>query len=155
AAVGPATASAARRAGWEVLGIAAVDAASLGESLKDSITDKKVWLPQSAQTDTKLAAALKQARAKVARPPPYEPEAQIAGLAAVLNSTEIDVVTFFSGSAVRAFADASPQWRGRAVCVGSSTAAVARDTGFADVVVAVEPSDEAVAQAMLAAVAPT
>ena len=157
AAVGPASAEAVRAAGWDCLDLVASAAASLADALIDAglVEDRDVWLPQSAHASAELTGRLEAAGARVTATSLYEPVARTLELRDALSEGNVDVAAFFSGSAVRAFADAAPQWSGHAVCIGASTAAVATEHGWGKVSVASAPTDEAVMRLILALVAPT
>ena len=157
AAVGPASASAVRQAGWESLDVIASAAASLADALIDGelARGRDIWLPQSRQAGGELARALGQAGNRVTTTALYEPVAQTAELRQAVADGNIDLAVFFSGSAVRAFADAAPAWAGQIVCIGSSTATVARERGWTNVSFASAPSDEAMMRAILDALAAT
>jgi uroporphyrinogen-III synthase len=139
AAVGEATARALAAHG---LTVRAMPTHYLGSELVPVLGDlagKRVLLPRSAQGRGEIVAALQRLGADVDDIPIYTPQPvalQEAAIAQLLQG--VDVVTFASGSAVRAFAAAVAAVPGLAAlwtrvtvaCIGPSTAAVASELGL-------------------------
>ncbi len=103
AAVGPATAEAARQEGFHVDYVAAHHTAhSLAGELRESIATHSVFLPQSDRADAELGEALREAGAQVTEAIAYRTIAPAPPAPDVLNEIragEFDVAIFSSPSA--------------------------------------------------------
>jgi uroporphyrinogen-III synthase len=103
AAVGPATAEAARQEGFHVDYVATHHTAhSLAFELRDSIATHSVFLPRSDRSDPELGEALREAGANVTDAIAYRTIAPAPPAPAVLNEIragEFDVAIFSSPSA--------------------------------------------------------
>jgi uroporphyrinogen-III synthase len=159
AAVGPATQAALLARGVEVsampqryLGIEIVN--ELGD-----IHDKRILLPRSAQGSSELPAMLRQRGATVDEVPLYEPVAAPLDKEVLERlASDVDLVTFASGSAVRAFVAALSSdgrfvdfWkRVKVACIGPSTAAAADEAGLSVHVVAGEHTVQGLIAAIIA-----
>ena len=103
AAVGPATAEAARREGFHVDHVAAQHTAhSLAFELRDSVATDSVFLPQSDKSDPELAGALRDAGATVTEVIAYRtvaPQAADPSAIARVREADFDVAIFSSPSA--------------------------------------------------------
>lgn len=105
AAVGPATAEAARAAGLDVAYISRIhNGVALAEELAKEISGKRVFLPRSDRANPELIRALESFGAKVTAVVAYKtvaPEGASKELQAGLLRDRVDAVLFFSPSAVR------------------------------------------------------
>lgn len=103
AAVGPATAEAARQEGFHVDCVATHHTAhSLAGELRDSIATHTVFLPRSDRADPELVEALRESGASVTDAIAYRTMAPVAPATAVLREIragEFDVAVFSSPSA--------------------------------------------------------
>jgi uroporphyrinogen III methyltransferase/synthase len=123
------------------------------------ITGKRILLPRSAQGGRELPAALSESGALVEEIALYTPTpAPIDEAARTMLTAGVDVVTFASGSAVRAFVDAlrdDPRftdiWSKVVVaCIGPTTAQVARGLGMPVHIVAAEHTASGLVAAIVA-----
>jgi uroporphyrinogen III methyltransferase/synthase len=156
AAVGPATAHALARVG---LHAQLIPVQYVAEHLADAFGDvrgQSFFLPRSAIARDTLAKTLRQRGASVDDVPIYQttPETPDATELRELNAG-VDVVSFTSASAVRAFAQVLPPSElasvGRALiaCIGPVTAAAARDAGFSVDIMADEYTTDGIVQALV------
>lgn len=157
AAVGPATQAALLTHGVEA---SAMPHRYLGTEIVDELGDihgKRILLPRSAQGGRDLPAMLRERGATVDEIFLYDP-VPVPLDKEVLErlASGVDLVTFASGSAVRAFVTALSSdgrfvdfWkRVNVACIGPSTAAAAREAGLPVQIVA----DEHTAQGLVAAI---
>jgi uroporphyrinogen-III synthase len=157
AAVGPATAAAAR----ELLGIepAVVPEAFVAEALAAAMGDvggQRVLLLNSAIARPALAALLAEAGAHVERVVAYRTVTASGGadVLALLAAGEVDAITFTSSSTVRAFAERvgaaglGHARRTTIACIGPVTAQAARDQGLPPTVVAATSTVEGLVAAL-------
>jgi uroporphyrinogen-III synthase len=160
AAVGPATAEAARMEGLVVRHMAALHTGdALTEELGEQLIGKKVLLPRSDRAGPDLPAALRRLDARVTEVVAYRTLAPAATASEVLEKLlrgEADVAAFASPSAFLSFAeqigvDSLRRISARLLlaAIGPVTAAAIRDAGFS---VAVEAS-ESTAAGLAAAIA--
>jgi uroporphyrinogen-III synthase len=156
AAVGPTTAEALAAAGRPPDLVPAVPhSLGLAEAFGD-LTGQRVLLPRSDIAWSLLPDALTAAGADVVRVEAYRtvPEDVDYLAAALMAAGAIDVVTFTSGSGIRAFllwSGARPLLeRAGVVCIGPTTADAARAAGLRVDAVAAEPTAEALARAAAA-----
>lgn len=107
-------------------------AAELAKTLP-YLEGQRVFLPQSAIADMALCDDLTQIGAIVSGVPAYETVIGAGGVSHV-DALGADVVTFTSGSTVRGFVERVGQVVSYpVVCIGSVTAAEARECGFAQI----------------------
>jgi len=153
AAVGPASAEAARQQGLEVKFIASHHSGKgLAEELREQVAGKKILLPRSDRADADLPAALSRAGAQVTEVVAYRtlaPQSPEAGPLNEIRQGRADVVTFASPSAFHSFveqmgADVLRQLSGRMVfaAIGPVTAQAIEEAGFA---VEIEAADSTAA----------
>lgn len=159
AAVGPAT-----RATLESLGVnvAAMPETYLGAAIAAVLGDiagKRILLPRSAQGGRELPAALREQGATVDEIALYSPQAvTVSEENRIKLAAGVDVVTFASGSAVRAFANAlrsDPRFENfwskvKVACIGPTTAEVAQSEGLSVHIVAAEHSAHGLVAALVA-----
>lgn len=144
ACVGPATAAAARAAGFEVtLTADRFVAEGLVEALAAAgpLAGRRVLLPRSSAGRDALPEALRRLGAHVADVPAYRPELDREALAELRREIEvrgIDVVAFTSSSAVSAYAEVVGAAGPPAACIGPVTAHTARERGLEVALVALE-----------------
>jgi uroporphyrinogen-III synthase len=142
AAVGPATAEAARHLlGLEASFIPEIYTAEALANMLRPVSEMQVLLPQSAIADDTLAQVLHSAGANVVAVEAYQTVIGSGGvnLPALLKSNNVDAVTFTSPSAVRNLirrfkiegGSVSLVDRVCIACIGTKTAAAARENGFA------------------------
>ena len=121
---------------------------------------RRVLVPRALEARETLPESLRAAGATVDVVPVYRVVAapfDAAPVAAALRAGHVDVITFLSGSATRAFVDALRQPDGsapslaavRAVAIGPVTAAVLRELGFSRVYEATGTDVAAVAAAVV------
>lgn len=146
AAVGPATANAASRAGFRVDLVAKqFRGEALAAELGSSLAGKRVLLPRSNCAGRELPSALARLGANVTEIIAYEtglPKTIDRSVLGAVRSGKVDVVTFFSPSAVRNLAaelglDSMRQLQGRVAlaAIGPVTAKAMCDEGLpADIV---------------------
>ncbi len=160
AAVGPATAEAARQEGMRVARVAArFLAQGLVEELRSEVAGAKILLPRSDKAGEELPVALRSLGAVVTEVVAYETGAPAAPDRKLLDRIlvgDVDVVTFASPSAFDNFLEMAGPDRVRKqagsfalAAIGPVTAAAIRDAGFP---VAIE-ADEATADGLVAALA--
>lgn len=162
AAVGPATAEAARQQGLEVKFVASRNTGKgLAEELREQVVGKKILLPRSDRADADLPAALSRAGAQVTEVVAYRTLApQTPAQAGALNEIRqgrADVVTFASPSAFHSFVErmgadvlrqlsglsrAEPRGRIVFAAIGPVTARAIEQAGFS---VAIEAADSTAA----------
>jgi uroporphyrinogen-III synthase len=159
AAVGPATRSALQAHG---LTIEAMPDHYIGTEITSTLGDirnQRILLPRSAQGGAELPAALTELGATVDEIALYTPApATMDDAARNTLAGGVDIVTFASGSAVRAFAKALRNdhrfddfWSTVLVaCIGPTTAEVARSEGLRVHVVASEHSASGLVAALVA-----
>lgn len=146
AVVGPATAEAARAA-------LATDPEFIpdtfaGEALGNAIRlaeGDRILLPQSALADNDLEQILTRRGGQVTRVAAYRTVIGTGGadLPSLLRSRRVDALTLTSGSSARHLLERLGPAAGLALslptaCIGSKTAAVARNLGFSDLIVPAE-----------------
>lgn len=159
AAVGPATAAVLHARG---ITVDAMPAQYLGSEIVATLGDvagKRILLPRSAQGGRELPTALSDGGALVEEITLYTPTpAPLDDAARTLLVAGVDVVTFASGSAVRAFADslrADPRFidffsKVLVACIGPTTAEVARSEGLPVQIVAAEHTTSGLVTAIVA-----
>ncbi len=141
AAVGPATADSARKAGFNVKFVASRNTGEgLAAELRDDLLGKKVLLPRSDHASNDLPAALSRAGADVTEVIAYRTVAlrpAESGALEEVRQGRADVVTFASPSAFHAFAsqvgaDVLRPLAGRMTfaAIGPVTARAIREAGF-------------------------
>ena len=156
ACVGPATADAARAAGFFVRRVATRHQSDgVVETMKaaGSLESKRVLLPRSEAGAPTLPDALQALGADVHDVPAYRPardHAGLRGLSERVRAGGVDVVTLMSSSAAEAYADGVPQADVTFACIGPSTAATARGCGLGPIVTAVEHTGAGLVDAILA-----
>ena len=105
AAVGPATAEAARRAGFSIDHLATThNGVALAEELGERVRDKSVFLPRSDRANSDLPEALKHFGARVTEVIAYKtlpPGDMDKNKVEAIRRGEVDAVLFFSPTAVR------------------------------------------------------
>jgi uroporphyrinogen III methyltransferase/synthase len=142
ACVGPATAAAARDAGFPEGPVAARHLSEgLVETLKaaGSLHGRRVLLPRSEAGRDALPDALRALGADVDDVPAYRPvpdREALGVLAAAVEAGGVDVVAFASSSAARAYAETVGPGRVVFACIGPVTAETARSAGLTPVLVA-------------------
>ncbi|MDR0788398.1 MAG: uroporphyrinogen-III synthase [Gemmatimonadota bacterium] len=139
-AVGPTTASAIRRAGGKVDVVPdehiAEGAAEVMINAAGGLAGKRVLFPRAEEARPVLADALRTAGAEVVEVVAYRTVAETANvseLRRILEAGEVDVITFASGSAVRAFSRLVGLPSGARTVVasiGPLTSAAARSAGM-------------------------
>ncbi len=134
AAVGPTTASRLQQLGYTVEIVPPqATAAHLVEALGD-LTDQRVLYPRADLADPATAEALRRAGAEVLDVVAYANLAPRGCKASLERALPVAATTLLSGSAARRLAAAVPPERhealGRVVCIGPSTAGVAREHGL-------------------------
>jgi len=140
-AVGPATAKAARRAGFEVQMMPdRFTAAQIARKLSDSTAGKAILLPRSAIAPHQLAAALQKQRANVTELDLYTAAPVLARdqkFERLLRAGKVDFLTFASPSSINGFSHRiksdillNTAQRIPAVCIGPSTARAAKKSEF-------------------------
>jgi uroporphyrinogen-III synthase len=159
AAVGPATAGVAAKAGFTVDYVAQqFQGVALARELGDSLAGKRIFLPRSDRAGRDLPEALKDAGAEVTEAVVYhtggvgptEP-----GVLEAVREARVDVVSFFSPSAVENLrselgAEVLSRLGARAAFAagGPTTAAALRRAGLPVTILASEATAESVAQAI-------
>ncbi|HSM36948.1 MAG TPA: uroporphyrinogen-III synthase [Longimicrobiales bacterium] len=142
ACVGPATAAAARDAGFPEGPVAARHLSEgLVETLKaaGSLHGRRVLLPRSEAGRDVLPDALRALGADVDDVPAYRPvpdRDSLGALAAAVEEGGVDVVAFASSSAASAYAEVVGPGRVLFACIGPVTAETARSAGLTPVLVA-------------------
>jgi uroporphyrinogen-III synthase len=160
AAVGPATAEAARQEGFHVDYLAVHHTAhSLASELRDSIAGASIFLPRSDRADPELAAALRESAARVTDAIAYRTTAPPAPETALLNrirTADFDVAIFSSPSAFHnldgflgAGTLAKLADRTRYAAIGPTTAKAMRDAGVRVHIEAEEASSAGLADAIV------
>lgn len=164
AVVGPATAAAVRRAGFEV-GREAVqrDGAGLAQALADRVRGQRVLLPQAEDAQLALAQGLRDAGAQLEAVVAYAkilPPEALEQARTLFATTPVGWVTFTSPRIVRHFFHALETVLGtswptrreelRAAAIGSTTAAALRRRNIQPAI-AREPTPGALAAAILRA----
>jgi uroporphyrinogen-III synthase len=159
AAVGPATAGVAAKAGFTVDYVAQeFQGLALARELSSSLAGKRILLPRSDRAGRDLPEALKHAGAEVTEAVVYHTggigEAEPGVLDAV-RGARVDVVSFFSPSAVENLrielgAEVLTRLGARAAfaAVGPATAAALRKAGLPVTIQALEATAESVATAI-------
>jgi len=159
AAVGSATAEAARAAGWPPTFVSSrFHGLALAEELGSRLSGCKVLLPRSDRASADLPEALRRAGAEVTEVVAYRTvfvEAQDSQAAQKVREGQVDVITFASPSAFHAFCDAlgagaakRPSDTGVIAAIGPVTAQAIRDAGMKVHVEAEESTAEGLAQAV-------
>jgi len=153
AAVGPATAEAARRLGVEPSFVPQRYAANEIAAGLEPLEEARVLLPQADIASPRLAEELRRRGAIVDAIAAYRTiaiEPTSSGLSALMRA---DAVVLASGSAARSFA----AWVGRdggeralLVCIGSTTAEAAREVGLPVGLVADEATSGGIIRALVA-----
>jgi uroporphyrinogen-III synthase len=151
AAIGEGTARAAREAGWEP--------SAIGELGTLPVAGRSVLFPAADRARPETAARLREAGAHVRVVTAYRTVARdgaAAELAAVLAKREADAIVLTSPSAVDVLAEAVPlrEIRVRLAAIGPTTAERLREAGARDVVLAPEPTFEALAGTLARALGP-
>ncbi len=159
AAVGPATAAAARQQGLPVDRMASrFRGEALAEELVSEVAGKSVLLPRSDRARGELPAALRAAGAKVVDVVAYrtlalEPDAN--GVFDRISQGGVDVISFASPSAFHYFAEAMgpeglQKMAGRVVvaAIGPTTACAIREGGVCVEIRAAESTSESLAAAI-------
>jgi uroporphyrinogen-III synthase len=119
------------------------------------VVEKRVLVPSSRLADPALSRDLARAGAIVHAPVAYDtvaPRAIDPAVVEMINLGQVDVVTFFSPSAVHNFAAlVSPSLPPQVsiACVGPTTAEAALELGYRVDIVPGEPSAESVVDALL------
>lgn len=163
AAVGPATATAAR----ELLGMECVDLPPqyVAESLADSLGTSgalrpgaRVLLPESAIARPTLAERLVALGAEVDVVTAYETVCASGGvdLKALIEAGQVDALTFTSSSTVSCFRQRLAAEGGRidglldicTVCIGGKTERTARELGFTRILVPAQATVEAMVETL-------
>lgn len=154
ACVGPATAAAARRAGFPS-GLTAARHLSEGlvETLKQagSLDGRRVLLPRSQAGSDVLPDALRALGAEVDEVAAYRPVADAEALAALARRVadgEVDVVALASASAAAACAERIGTGEVLFACIGPVTAAAARASGLAPLIIAEEHTGAGLVRAL-------
>ena len=159
AAVGPATRAALESRG---VAVATMPESYLGSELAallGDVTGQRILLPRSAQGGRELPDTLRAQGATVEEVALYAPQAvDISDNDRIKLADGVDVVTFASGSAVRAFAAAlhnDPRlgefWSTvKVACIGPTTAEVAQSEGLPVHIVAAEHSAQGLVAALVA-----
>lgn len=159
AAVGPATAEAAKNAGLEVAYVAVKHhGAALAEELGEKIRSKRIFLPRSDRANPELVRRLEELGAHVKEIVAYKtvrPDEGILGKAEEMMKAGADAVLFFSPSAVHHLEDVLGNGRfielsRRAVfaAIGPVTKDALRKANVEHVVVAQDTTVEAVITAL-------
>lgn len=159
AAVGPATAKAAREEGFRVYWIASrFRGEALARELREDMAGKRVLLPRSDLAAGKLPEALRKAGATVCEVIGYRtvvPETTDSDALSQIRSGKVDVVTFASPSAFHHFvdllgADELPgvAQRVRFAAIGRTTAGAIREAGLAVEIMAAEATSASLARAI-------
>lgn len=159
AAVGPATAEAAKNAGLEVAYVAVKHhGAALAEELGEKIRSKRIFLPRSDRANPELVRRLEELGAHVKEIVAYKtvrPDEGILGKAEEMMKAGADAVLFFSPSAVHHLEDVLGNGRfielsRRAVfaAIGPVTKNALRKANVEHVVVAQDTTVEAVITAL-------
>jgi uroporphyrinogen-III synthase len=159
AAVGPATARAAEKAGFIVAFAAkSHSGAALANELGEAVRGSKIFLPRSDRANPDLPALLRQHGAQVTEAVAYKtlppPDLDRSDLVSI-TSGSADAILFFSPTAVEHFV----QWIGEEkfrnlqkdvaiVAVGPITAAALQKLQIARIVVAVDTTCDAVLEAL-------
>ena len=160
AAVGPATAEAARKEGFEVKFVASRNTgAGLAEEMRDQVQGKKVLLPRSDRASGDLPASLSRAGADVTQVIAYRTlplPATAHGALEEIRQGRADVVSFASPSAFHAFAGqmgagAMRRLSERTVfaAIGPVTARAIQESGFSVEIEAVDASSEGLVAAII------
>lgn len=151
AAVGPATAAAARSAGMPVRLIPDVATASaLVDRFPESSDDDRgrVLAPLAELAGDTVVAGLGAKGWRVDRVDAYRTTADPSVAEPSAAKVDADIAAFFSPSAVDRWVERFGAELPAAVCVGPSTAARAREAGFGRVVVADPHTEDGVLQAL-------
>lgn len=134
AAVGTATAEAARQVGWPVDFVASrFRGAALAEELGERVRGKKVLLPRSDRARPDLPAALRELGAEVHEVVAYRTvtaESAQSEAASAIRAGRVDVITFASPSAVHGFVDVMGE-EARALAAGAKIAVIGQVTAEA------------------------
>jgi len=157
AAVGEPTAEALRELGARVDLVPSVATGSaLAEAMiEEGVAGSLVFIPASRIARPELPRALRQAGAGVVLFAVYDtrrPEGLPAECRRALEGGEVDVLTFFSPSAVRNFVALAGEDLARAypnVCIGATTAAEVRELGLQQPMLAKGASEDGVIAALL------
>jgi uroporphyrinogen III methyltransferase/synthase len=149
AAVGPATAEAARRDGLEPSFVPEVYAAEEVAAGLEPVVGLRVLLPQADIADPVLADELRRRGATVTAVTAYRTVA-VEPAPEVLESLRAsDAVVLASGSAARGLAAQGGPGRAAVACIGPKTAAVAREVGLEVAIVAREATTEGMIEALV------
>ena len=159
AAVGPATAQAAREEGFRVYWIASrFRGEALARELQEDIAGKKVLLPRSDRAADELPGALRAAGAVVRDVVAYctvVPEASDGGTLARVRGGEADVIAFASPSAFHHFVDLvgadklpSLAQRVKFAAIGPTTAGAIREAGLPVEIEAADATSTSLARAI-------
>jgi uroporphyrinogen-III synthase len=158
-AVGPATKAALWAWGLNVDAMPSIYLGLEITSAVGKVFGKRILLPRSAQAGSELPAQFRQLGAEVVEIAVYTPmPVELNDAARATLASGVDVVTFASASAVRAFVNAVRSderlvnfWRGVTVaCIGPSTAEAARSERFNVQVVATEHTSSGLVSALTA-----
>ena len=159
AAVGPATAKAAREEGFRVYWIASrFRGEALARELRDDVAGKKVLLPRSDRAADELPGALRAAGATVRDVIAYRtavPETSDSDTLARIRSGEADVIAFASPSTFHHFADLiggdmlpGLAERAKFAALGPTTAGAIREAGLPVEIEAAEATSIGLARAI-------
>lgn len=157
AAVGPATASALRQAGWRVDVVGTDGAAALTDAIGERhvIEERRVLFPAGSLASGRLEEGLRHRHARVERVEAYRTERASPNADVVREDLRrgVDVVTFASPSAVHALRDALGGGLRLALAdcglaaIGRTTARALVDEGVGHVEVAARPTAGALVDA--------
>jgi uroporphyrinogen-III synthase len=165
AAVGHATAEAARQKGWRVDCVPEKqDGESLARELQESLAGRRVLLPRSDRGDDRLAIALEKSGAKVREVVAYltlAPESLDPAVADRLRTGQVDWIVFASPSAFHNLAHligakelAALSEQVHFLAIGPTTAKALRGAGAQVELEAAAPDAEGVASALCEYYAP-
>lgn len=149
AAVGPATAEAARRAGLEPSFVPEVYAAEEVVAGLEPVRGLRVLLPQADIAEPGLADELRRRGASVTAVTAYRTVAVEPAPDALEDLRASDAVVLASGSAARSLAAQGGRGRAIVACIGPKTAAVAQEVGLEVGIVAREATAEGMIQALV------
>jgi uroporphyrinogen III methyltransferase / synthase len=149
AAVGPATAEAARRAGLEPSFVPGVFAGEEIVAGLEPLRGTRILLPQADIAEPGLAEELRRRGASVAAVAVYRTSALEPPPAVLAELRAADAVVLASGSAARSLAAQGGAGSAVVACIGPRTAAVARENGIEVGIVAREATTEGIIEALV------